>query len=56
MDQQTLSDARSGLIKHSMIAWQKPVYQVLCLEPRKENNRQGSFISFREILTVGGGK
>jgi len=33
MEQQTLQDARSDLILHGLIAWQKPLYQVLCLEP-----------------------
>lgn len=51
MDQKILSDARSGLIKNSLIAWQKPVYQVLCIEPVKQ--RMGSFMSLRDIL---GGK
>jgi len=29
MDMQTLKEARSGLIKNSLIAWQQPIYQVL---------------------------
>lgn len=29
MDQDELDEARFGLIKHGLIAWQKPIYQVL---------------------------
>jgi hypothetical protein len=50
MDQKVLADARSGLINNSLIAWQKPVYQVLCIEPVKQDNRMGSFMSLRDIL------
>jgi hypothetical protein len=51
MDQKVLVDARSGLIKNSLIAWQKPVYQVLCIEPEKQ--RIGSFMSLKDILNMG---
>ncbi len=42
MDGKSLQNARSELIKNGLIAWQKPIYQVLCLEPaiaqgRREN-------------------
>lgn len=50
MDEKVLADARSGLIKNSLIAWQKPVYQVLCIEPVKPDNRMGSIMSLRDIL------
>ena len=50
MDQPTLADARSGLIKNNLIAWQKPVYQVLCLQPMKRDNRNGSLMSLKDIL------
>ena len=50
MDEKVLVDARSGLIKNSLIAWQKPVYQVLCIEPVGQDNRMGSFMSLRDIL------
>ena len=53
MDQQALNKARSGLIKNSLIAWQKPVYQVLSLEPQAPN-RTGSLMRLRDILTMGG--
>jgi len=32
MDQATLDDARAGLICAGLIAWQKPLYQVLALD------------------------
>jgi hypothetical protein len=32
MDQNTLNDARSSLIRIGLIAWQKPLYQVLSLD------------------------
>jgi hypothetical protein len=32
MDQSTLQIARSNLIQNGMIAWQKPIYQVLSLD------------------------
>ncbi len=54
MDQQALDQARSGLIKNSLIAWQKPVYQVLSLEPVQQSNRAGSMMSLKDIL--GGGQ
>lgn len=56
MDQQSLTDARSGLIKNSLIAWQKPVYQVLSLEPMKQDSRTGSLMSIRDLLSMGGEK
>ena len=33
MDANTFESARSDLIRCRLIAWQKPLYQVLCLEP-----------------------
>jgi len=50
MDQATLDRARSGLIRKSLIAWQKPVYQVLSLEPRCRDSRSGSMMSLKDIL------
>ena len=50
MDQTTLDQARSGLIRNSLIAWQKPVYQVLSLEPVLRDSRSGSMMSLRDIL------
>ena len=54
MDQTTLNEARSGLIKNSLIAWQKPIYQVLSLEPLVRDKRVESMMSLRDIL--GGGR
>ncbi len=50
MDQTTLDQARSGLVKNSLIAWQRPIYQVLSLEPLGRDKRAGSLISLRDIL------
>ena len=50
MDQGALDQARSGLIKNDLIAWQKPIYQVLSLEPRFRENRCGTLMSLKEIL------
>jgi hypothetical protein len=33
MDKATFESARSDLVRMGLIAWQKPLYQVLCLEP-----------------------
>ena len=52
MDIQTLQTARSGLIKHSLIAYRAPIYQVLCLEPVNNVHRSGSGMSLGEILTT----
>lgn len=54
MDRSTLEKARSGLIKNGLIAWQKPIYQVLSLEPVPQDNRTGSMMSLKDIL--GGAK
>ncbi len=52
MDEQTLQNARSNLIKNSMVAWQKPIYQVLTLEPVFTNKKResGSTTSIGDIL------
>lgn len=50
MDQDTLNQARSRLIRHSLIAWQKPIYQVLSLSPLKEIKRGGSMMGLGDIL------
>ena len=56
MDQKTLQTARSDLIRNALIAWQKPIYQVLCLTPAHESRRGGSAMSLGDILknAVGG--
>lgn len=52
MDLQTLQNARSDLILHGLIAWQKPLYQVLCLEPVvvEQKRRQGTTMKLGDIL------
>jgi len=54
MEQSTLEKARSGLVKNGLIAWQKPIYQVLSLEPIPQGKRTGSMMSLKDIL--GGAK
>ena len=58
MDIQTLKEARSGLIKNNLIAWQQPIYQVLSLEPIVNARRSGQMMSLSAILNnaVGGGQ
>jgi len=57
MDIQTLKEARSGLIKNNLIAWQQPIYQVLSLEPMVNTRRSGQMMSLSNILNaVGGGQ
>ena len=58
MDIQTLKNARSGLIKNNLIAWQQPIYQVLSLEPMVNTRRSGQMMSLSNILNnaVGGGQ
>lgn len=52
MDIQTLGKARSELIRNGLVAWEKPIYQVLSLEPavvqvKREN---GPSMSLGDIL------
>jgi len=42
MDRRELQNARSELIRNRLIAWQPPIYQVLCLEPEIKNRRTKS--------------
>ena len=50
MDQTTLDQAKSGLIRNDLIARQKPIYQVLSLEPLPRTNRCGTLMSLKDIL------
>ena len=50
MDRTSLDEARSGLIKNHLIAWQKPIYQVLSLEPAPCDVRTGSMMSLKDLL------
>jgi hypothetical protein len=52
MDQQTLKNARSDLIRNGLLEWQKPIYQVLSLEPfgDRKTQRTGSPMSLGDVL------
>lgn len=52
MDNQSFQNARSGLIKHGLIAWQKPIYQVLSLEPAVAESKRAksSVMSLGDIM------
>jgi len=55
MDVQALRQARSGLIKNNLIAWQAPIYQVLSLEPRVIPRGSGQMMSLAEVLAGAAG-
>ena len=50
MDQDMFETARTDLIRKGLIAWQKPLYQVLCLGPDKEARRNGMPMGLGDIL------
>jgi hypothetical protein len=50
MDETLLEQARSALVNNNLIAWAKPIYQVLSLEPAVDQCRSGSMLSLKEIL------
>jgi len=52
MNPHTLINARSELVQNNLIAWQKPIYQVLCLNPvpAKKRQPQGSVVHIGAIL------
>ncbi|MFH2219596.1 MAG: hypothetical protein ABII68_08050 [Pseudomonadota bacterium] len=52
MDQSTLQIARSNLIQNGMIAWQKPIYQVLSLDisDTAKRSSMGQPLSLGSIL------
>ena len=50
MDQTIFETARSDLIRMGLIAWQKPLYQVLCLGPAGKARRSGSAMRLGDIL------
>jgi hypothetical protein len=52
MEPRTLQNARTELIKTSLIAWQPPIYQVLCLGPAAGKNRRqkGPAMQLGDIL------
>lgn len=43
-------NARSDLVHMGLVAWQKPFYQVLCLEPARMDRRTGSPMGLGDIL------
>ena len=53
MDLPALEHARKELMDHELIAWLRPVYQVLDLEPvdSPENRSNGPIMSLGDILT-----
>jgi len=55
MDMETLQQARSGLIKNNLIAWQEPIYQVLSLEPRVIPRGSGQLMSLAQVLAGAAG-
>ncbi|MGB9498286.1 MAG: hypothetical protein ACKVE4_00730 [Dissulfuribacterales bacterium] len=52
MNPHTLQNARSELIQNNLIAWQKPIYQVLSLNPASVKKRRppGSAVPIGTIL------
>jgi len=52
MNPHTLINARSELVQNNLIAWQKPIYQVLCLNPVPAGKKRspGSPICIGDIL------
>ena len=52
MDQNTLNDARSSLIRIGLIAWQKPLYQVLSLD-RPERKKPAPRLNMDHPLSLG---
>jgi hypothetical protein len=57
MDQSTLNEARANLIRAGLIAWEKPLYQVLALEVAKleksaPRSNRGNPLSLGDILKM----
>ncbi len=52
MDQSTLQDARANLIRIGLIAWQKPLYQVLSLD-RAQREKQAPRSNMDNALSLG---
>ena len=52
MDQNTLNEARANLIRIGLIAWQKPLYQVLALD-RLKPEKQAPRSSMDDALSLG---
>ena len=57
MDSASLTQARNDLIRQQLIAFRKPIYQVLALDPRREPGQSATGPqSIREVLqqVIGG--
>ncbi|MCP4936308.1 MAG: hypothetical protein GY927_19415 [bacterium] len=52
MDQSTLNKARANLIRIGLIAWQKPLYQVLSLD-RAQREKQAPRSNMDNALSLG---
>jgi len=52
MDQNALDDARANLIRIGLIAWQKPLYQVLSLD-RPEREKPAPRSNMDHTLSLG---
>jgi hypothetical protein len=57
MDQSTLNEARADLIRTGLIAWQKPLYQVLSLdsaqcEKQPPRSKMDNALSLGDILKI----
>jgi hypothetical protein len=57
MDQQALEDARANLIRIGLIAWQKPLYQVLALDSAQYDKKpprsnMDNALSLGDILKI----
>lgn len=50
MDTDTFENARFDLVRSGLIAWQKPLYQVLCLEPVARSRSMAFPMGLGEIL------
>jgi len=54
MEQEELLAARGALIAHDLVVFEKPLYQLLTLDPMKGDSRQraGCMLSLRDFLRV----
>lgn len=50
MNTDKFENARSDLIRLGLIAWQKPLYQVLCIKPAAKSQPMASPMGLGEIL------
>ncbi len=50
MDENVFEKARSDLVRMGLLAWQTPLYQVLCLGPLEKSRRNGASMMLGDIL------